>query len=41
MKTRVLTVLGLIIACVGLVSTSAQAVTNGTFDGDNHPYVAY
>jgi len=41
MKTRVLTVLSLIIACVGLVSTSAQAVTNGTYDGNNHPYVGY
>jgi hypothetical protein len=41
MKNRVLLVLGLALACLGLLSTSAQAVTNGRFDGNNHPYVAY
>lgn len=41
MKIRVLTILALLLACLGLVTTSAQAVTKGRPDGNNHPYVAY
>jgi hypothetical protein len=29
------------IVCFGLSSLPASAVTNGTYDGNNHPYVAY
>ena len=41
MKIRVLTILALLLAALGLVTAPAQAVTNGRFDGNNHPYVAY
>ncbi len=29
-----------LIACLGL-TLPAHAVTNGTYDGTNHPYIAY
>jgi len=29
-----------LLACLGL-SLPANAVTNGTYDGNNHPYIAY
>jgi len=29
-----------LLACLGL-TLPAQAITNGTYDGDNHPYIAY
>lgn len=41
MKIRFLTILALVLASLGLVAMPAQAVTNGSFDGNNHPYVAY
>jgi len=41
---RLLTIAFAMLAAVGLgigLSAPAQAVTNGSFDGGNHPYVAY
>ena len=41
MRTRLLTVLAAVVVCLGFAPTAAQAVTNGQFDGNAHPYVAY
>ncbi len=41
MRTRLLTVLAALVVCLGFAPTAAQAVTNGQFDGNAHPYVAY
>ena len=41
MRTRLLTVLAALLVCLGFAPTAAQAVTNGQFDGNAHPYVAY
>jgi hypothetical protein len=41
MKKRLLAVLAGIVMCLGLMPSSAQAVTNGQYDGNGHPYVGY
>lgn len=41
MRSRLLLSVVALIASVGLMPSSAQAVTNGQYDGMNHPYVAY
>src|SRR5450756_1719330 len=41
MRSRLLLSVVALIASVGLMPSSAQAVTNGQYDGTNHPYVAY
>lgn len=41
MRSRLLLSVVALIASVGLMPSSAQAVTNGQYDGANHPYVAY
>ena len=40
MKTRLIVALGVLLMCCGLMP-SAHAVTNGQYDGNNHPYVGY
>ena len=42
MRTRIIVTLAIAAAIVfGVFGGSAGAVTNGTFDGNGHPYVAY
>jgi Trypsin len=40
-KARVLAVLAALAVCLGFTPSSAQAVTNGRYDGNAHPYVGY
>ena len=41
MKTGLFTVLASVVMGLGLAPVTAQAVTNGQYDGNAHPYVAY
>ena len=41
MKTGLLAVLASVVMGLGLAPVTAQAVTNGQFDGNAHPFVAY
>lgn len=41
MKLRLFLALSVVCALVSFVPTGAQAVTNGQYDGNNHPYVVY
>ena len=41
MRTRLLLGFVTLLAVFGLMPSSAQAITNGQYDGTNHPYVAY
>jgi hypothetical protein len=40
-RTRLSTVLAALALCIGFAPSPAQAVTNGQYDGNNHPYVGY
>jgi hypothetical protein len=40
-RSRLLLGFVVLIAAFGLMPSSAQAITNGQYDGTNHPYVAY
>lgn len=41
MRTRLFLACAVTILTAAFMSPSAQAVTNGTYDGNNHPYVGY
>ena len=41
MRKKILLACAAAILAVTSMSPSAQAVTNGTYDGNNHPYVGY
>jgi hypothetical protein len=41
MRARLATVIGALVLLVGLTAPTVSAVTNGSYDGNNHPYVGY
>ena len=41
MRIRLLALLAAAVVCLGFAPSSAQAVTNGQYDGNAHPYVGY